>query len=192
MNGRWPERVWRNGREAAKRILQRIIAVVRLVWDWLGRLFRRRPAEPGPALQPVVAEDALPPVQDRPPPILQELFAFSVTESKVAIDPRLWDAVILARPRLYRIPDPDFTRVLAIQSVVRSLRWAAQVPDDLPASVTIHPDAWKPPYKALLLADWATGGTADASRASEPPAEAAASGAARRGGGGSRGRSRRS
>lgn len=137
---------------SSRRLWERIVAIALLVWDWLRRLFRRRPpAEATPILQPLTEEVFLPPVENRLPPVPQALFAFPLAESSVAIDPQAWEAILLAQPRSYRVPDPDFVRVLAMQTVVRSLRWGVELPEDGPGTVTIHRDAWNPPYKVPVV-----------------------------------------
>lgn len=148
MNVPWLRRV----REASRRLVQRLAAAAARAWDWLHRLFRRRRPEPArkePELRSVTEQEAyLPPAEPRPLPGLQDLFAFplSPSDKDTAFDRQVWQSILLARPQSYRIPDPDFVRVLAMQSVVRTLRWAGPVPDDVPA-VVIHREAWNPPYR---------------------------------------------
>lgn len=125
-----------------------LVALLLLVWNWILRLFsRRRVEQRGPELHPVVDENRLPTDADRFRSAAQELFAFPLTETEVDVDPRPWETVFVARPKSYRIPDPDFARVLATQTALRSLRWGVPMPEDGPSRVTLSAESWNPPYK---------------------------------------------
>ena len=54
---------------------------------------------------------------------------FSIKPASMELDPRVWERLHSARPANYRIPDPDLISVLVHETVDRTLRLVASVPE---------------------------------------------------------------
>ena len=138
-----------------------MVWLIVLFWNWLVDtilyLFGRQRGQDAPApLSPppidVTAVEALPsPLTDRA--VYPAIFAFPVPPIRES-DARLWEALSLAVPKTYRVLDPEFERVLAMQTMIRTLRLVAPFEEDEEVEITVRSDAWRPPYQRPTVSPW--------------------------------------
>lgn len=132
-------------------MIRRIISFLVWIWNCLSRRRKKAPGqEPPPLTSDAVKQERLPHPTDIRYPI-QDLFAFPLQESQVLLDANVWDGLRLSLPHSYTIPDPEFTRVLAVNASVRTLRWAVGDFDPEPAKIILADKSWNPPYVPPML-----------------------------------------
>jgi len=118
--------------------------------QWLRRLFAPRPAvvrvPSGPPLTPLLQDKEFLWVQaeaamvDR---VVAEFFDIAPPSTE-HLDRGMWLLLASARPRGYRIPDPAFVRVLAMETTMRTLALVLPLPADRPYTLR-----WRPRTGAL-------------------------------------------
>ena len=137
-----------------------MVRLIVLCWNWLvdailylfGQRAQDAPPPSGPPPIDVTAVEALPsPLTNRA--VYQAIFAFPVPPVRES-DARLWEALSLALPKAYRVLDPEFERVLAMQTVARTLRLVAHFEADEEVEITVRSDAWRPPYQLPTVSPW--------------------------------------
>ena len=119
-------------------MIQRIVKWILKVWLWLcgKRRKSRGPHLARPLTTDITEATHLSAPEDIRYP-LQDLFRFPIQETQVSLDANVWGSLRLSLPSSYAIPDPDFTRVLAVTTSMRSLRWTVGDIDPEICSVTL-------------------------------------------------------